>query len=100
MLEAPPGLADATHLASVPGGVVDVPSVVVAPSEWVWDGISLLRIVWASSPPRSPGAAIGGAEQREQRLILIDRQELTVALGPALGREVEREGLDLGEEWC
>ena len=35
-------------------------------------------------------AAVGRAEQREQRLVLVDRQELAVALRPALGREVER----------
>ena len=35
-------------------------------------------------------AAVGRAEQREQRGVLRDRQQLAVAQRPALGREVER----------
>ena len=78
---------------------------------WVWAGISAIESVWACSPPRSPqrvpaagvdwrtppqvgqrkvGPAVsteGRAEQREQRLILVDRQELTIAQRPALRRE-------------
>src|SRR5947209_11631911 len=44
-------------------------------------------------------AAIGGAEQREQRGVLRQRQDLPVAERPALGREVEREDTDFGDEW-
>src|ERR1035438_6351518 len=39
-------------------------------------------------------AAIGRAENRKQRLILVDRQQLAIAKRPALGREVERENPD------
>ena len=34
-------------------------------------------------------AAEGGAQQREQRLVLVDRQELAVAQSPTLRGEVE-----------
>src|ERR1700680_3401053 len=44
-------------------------------------------------------AAVGRSEQREERRILGDRQKLTVAEGPALRREVEREDADLCYEW-
>ena len=43
-------------------------------------------------------AAVRGAEQREQRLVLVDRQELAVAERPALGREVEADDLDFAEK--
>lgn len=44
-------------------------------------------------------AAIGGAKQREQRLILDDRQELTVAQRPAPRREVAAKHADLAKKW-
>src|SRR4051794_30446360 len=43
-------------------------------------------------------AAIGGAEQREQRRVLRDRHELTVAEGPASRRKVEWEDTNFGDE--
>ena len=45
-----------------------------------------------------PVAAVGGAEQREQRLILVDRQQLAVAKRPSLRGEVEGHDLDLAYE--
>src|SRR4051794_38473998 len=47
---------------------------------------------------RLPVAAEGRAEQREQRLVLIDRQELTVRQRPSLRREDEAHNPDLGQE--
>ena len=44
-------------------------------------------------------AAIIGAEQREERGVLRDRQQLAVALGPAGGGEIAPEHADLGDEW-
>src|SRR6185369_5816126 len=43
-------------------------------------------------------AAVGGAEEREQRGILGDRHDLPVAERPPRGREVEREDADLRYE--
>src|SRR4051812_28073543 len=43
-------------------------------------------------------AAVGGAEQREQRRVLREGQELAVAPRPPLGREIEREDADLGNK--
>src|SRR4051794_30956690 len=43
-------------------------------------------------------AAERRAEQREQRLVLVDRKELAVAHRPTLGREVEAHDPDLGQE--
>ena len=43
-------------------------------------------------------AAIGRAQQREQRLVLVDRHQLTVAERPTLGRKIEGHDLDLGEK--
>src|ERR687887_268893 len=43
-------------------------------------------------------AAEGCAQQREQRLILVDRQQLAVAQRPALRREVEAHDPDLRQE--
>ena len=39
-------------------------------------------------------AAEGGAEQGEEGLILINRQQLSVAEGPPLGGEAERHDAD------
>ncbi len=44
-------------------------------------------------------AAIGGAEQGEQRGVLRDRHQLAVAEGPSPRRKIEREDADLGHEW-
>ena len=47
---------------------------------------------------RLPVPAEGGAEQREQRLVLVDRQELPVAQRPALRGEHEAHDPDLRQE--
>src|SRR5271167_675332 len=44
-------------------------------------------------------AAILGAKQREQGLVLVDRQELAVTKRPAFWREVEAHHGDLAEKW-
>jgi hypothetical protein len=44
-------------------------------------------------------SSIGCAQQREQRRILGQRQELPIAPSPALGGEVERKDADLCNEW-
>src|SRR5437588_2462859 len=46
-----------------------------------------------------PVAAIGRAEQREQRLVLVDRQQLPVAQRPTLRREAEGHDPDLRQKW-
>ena len=43
-------------------------------------------------------AAVLGAEEREQRSVLIDRKELSVAERPALRREVEADQNDHSQE--
>src|ERR1043166_9421730 len=43
--------------------------------------------------------AVHGAEQREQRRVLRDRQQLALAQRPAARREVIGEQRDLAEEW-
>src|ERR1700677_960906 len=43
-------------------------------------------------------AAVGGAEQREQRRVLADRQHLTGAKGPSSWGKVAREQRDLAEK--
>lgn len=42
-------------------------------------------------------SSIGRSEQRKQRLILIDGQQLPVQWGPPGGAEAEGEGLNLAE---
>src|SRR3954471_17751541 len=42
--------------------------------------------------------AIGGAEQREERGVLPEWQELAIAPGPALGREVEGEDANFSDK--
>ena len=93
-------------------------------SACAWDGISLSSSVTVSLPPVSPRscsdspgpcpgcigarpcrsgrakfdlavAAVGRPEQREERGVLRQRQQLPVAPRPALRREVEREDADL-----
>src|SRR5699024_5533506 len=44
-------------------------------------------------------AAVGRAQQREQRGVLCDGQQGAVTNGPAVRCEVESECLDLTEEW-
>ncbi len=44
-------------------------------------------------------AAVGRAEQREERLVLIDRYQLLVAKRPTLWREAEAHDSDFGKEW-
>src|SRR4051794_13334097 len=44
-------------------------------------------------------AAERSAEQREQRLVLVDGQELPVAEGPPLRRKDKAHDSDLGQEW-
>src|SRR4051794_9731382 len=46
----------------------------------------------------APVAAIGGAEQREQRLVLIDRQQLSITECPPLGWETKRHDSDFREK--
>src|SRR5260370_40552185 len=43
-------------------------------------------------------AAVGGTQEREQRLVLIDRQKLSVAKRPPLRRETETHDLDLRQK--
>src|SRR5215211_5450047 len=45
-----------------------------------------------------PVAAERRAQQREQRLVLINRQELPVAESPPLRRKTETHNSDLGQE--
>ena len=44
-------------------------------------------------------APIGGAQQGEEGRVLAQRQQLSVAPGPALGREVEWKNADFGDKW-
>src|SRR3954467_151180 len=44
-------------------------------------------------------AAKGRSEKREERLVLVDGQELPVALRPAFRGEVETHDADFGEKW-
>jgi hypothetical protein len=46
-----------------------------------------------------PVASVAGAQEREQRLVLVDGQELPIAQRPAFGWKVERDDLDLAQEW-
>jgi len=46
----------------------------------------------------SPVATVHRAQQRKQRLILVDRQQLTVAGRPTPGRIAKAEGPDLADE--
>jgi hypothetical protein len=64
-----------------------------------WPGASARALQVGKREVRLAVAAVGGAEQREQRGVLRERQELAVAERPALRREVEREDADLGDEW-
>src|SRR5882762_2897033 len=44
-------------------------------------------------------AAVGGTQQREERGVLREGQELPVAPRPTFRREVEREDADFRDEW-
>src|ERR1051326_2430674 len=46
-----------------------------------------------------PVAAVGRAEQREERLVLVDGEGLAVAQRPALRGKVKADDLDLTQEW-
>src|SRR5690348_17328463 len=46
-----------------------------------------------------PVTAIGRAQEREQRGILTERQDLPVAKCPALGSEVKREDANFSNKW-
>src|SRR5215210_2949383 len=46
-----------------------------------------------------PVSAEGRAEQREERLVLVDRKELTVAQGPALRSKDEAHDSDFRQKW-
>jgi hypothetical protein len=46
-----------------------------------------------------PVAAVSGAEKREERLVLVDGQELSVAKRPTFWREHEAHDSDFGKEW-
>src|SRR3954470_22530345 len=46
----------------------------------------------------APVAAEVGAEQREQRLVLVNREKLSVAQRPPLGRKAERHHSDFREK--
>ena len=48
---------------------------------------------------RSSIAAVEGSDQREERRILADGQELSVTEGPSAWREVASEHDDLCNEW-
>ena len=49
---------------------------------------------------RLPVAAISRSEYGEERLVLVDGQELAVAKGPALRRVVPGDDLNFRHEWC
>jgi hypothetical protein len=44
-------------------------------------------------------AAVGGAQEREERGVLRNGHELTVAKRPSSGREIEGENADFAEKW-
>ena len=46
-----------------------------------------------------PVATVSGAQQRKERLVLIDGQQLSVAQRPAFRRKAEGEYPDLAKEW-
>src|SRR5450755_1081650 len=45
-----------------------------------------------------PVAAVSSAQKGEQRLVLVDREQLSVAIRPALGSEAEGHDADLAEK--
>ena len=48
---------------------------------------------------RSAIATIGRSEQGEERLILTNRQQLSLAKGPSPGSKGKGKGLDLTDKW-
>ena len=44
-------------------------------------------------------ATVGGPQQREERGVLRDGQELAVAKRPSFGREIEGENADFSNKW-
>ncbi len=61
------------------------------------DGDARLKIGQGEVDPAV--APVGRAQDRKQRLILIDWQQLAVAESPALRREIERADLDFTYKW-
>src|SRR5438105_13508622 len=47
----------------------------------------------------SPIAPIGSSKQREERLVLIDGQQLAITERPPFGREIETDDLDFAQKW-
>jgi hypothetical protein len=45
-------------------------------------------------------ASVSRTQQRKERLVLIDRQELAVAESPTLRRKIKTNNLDFSQEWC
>jgi hypothetical protein len=43
--------------------------------------------------------SVGGSHQREQRRVLLDGHNLSVAEGPTFWREIEAYDFDLGKKW-
>jgi hypothetical protein len=46
-----------------------------------------------------PVAAVGCSQNRKQRLILVNGQQLTIAKRPTLGREVPGNYFNFAEKW-
>src|SRR5690348_16609095 len=44
-------------------------------------------------------AAIGGAENGKQRLVLIDRQQLPITESPAFGRKIPTDDFYFAQKW-
>jgi hypothetical protein len=44
-------------------------------------------------------AAVGGAENGKQRLVLIDRQQLPIAESPAFGRKIPTDDFYFAQKW-
>src|SRR4051812_3575896 len=47
----------------------------------------------------APVAAVGRPEQTKERLVLVDREQLAVAQGPALRGKPETHDSDFRQEW-
>src|SRR4051812_3093753 len=60
------------------------------------DGHSALQVRQAEVD--AAVASKGCTQQREQPLVLVDRQQLSVGQGPAFGREIERHETDFRQE--
>ena len=51
------------------------------------------------SEVHSAVAAVGGAQNRKQRLVLVDGLQLSVAERPSLGRKIPTDDFDFGQKW-